>query len=115
MRAPHQEGGLPAPVKYGYLNVGVVEQGGDDTADLVGRTVFCLYPHQTAYVVPAAAVVVVPDDVPPRGRFWLARSRPRSTRCGTPPHSSVTGSPWSEQGWSAAASPSCCAGSPVSR
>ena len=25
---------------------------------------FCLYPHQTAYVVPAAAVTVVPDGVP---------------------------------------------------
>ena len=65
MRAPHQEGEFPAPVKYGYLNVGIVEQGGDGTDDLVGRTVFCLHPHQTAYVVPASAVVVVPDDVPP--------------------------------------------------
>ncbi|HWO52116.1 MAG TPA: dehydrogenase, partial [Ornithinibacter sp.] len=27
MRAPHQEGDLPGPVKYGYLNVGVVEVG----------------------------------------------------------------------------------------
>jgi threonine dehydrogenase-like Zn-dependent dehydrogenase len=27
--------------------------------------VFCLYPHQTAYVVPAGAVSVVPDGVPP--------------------------------------------------
>ena len=27
---------------------------------------FCLYPHQTSYVVPAASVVVVPDDVPAR-------------------------------------------------
>jgi threonine dehydrogenase-like Zn-dependent dehydrogenase len=62
MRAPHQEGDLPGPVKYGYLNVGVVEAG---APHLVGRTVFCLYPHQTAYVVPADAVVVVPDDVPP--------------------------------------------------
>ncbi len=62
MRAPFQEGEFPAPVKYGYLNVGVVEHG---PADLQGRTVFCLYPHQTAYVVPAEAVVVVPDDVPP--------------------------------------------------
>ena len=62
MRAPHQEGRFPAPVKYGYLNVGVVEQG---PAHLLGRTVFCLYPHQSAYVVPADAVVVVPDDVPP--------------------------------------------------
>jgi NADPH:quinone reductase-like Zn-dependent oxidoreductase len=63
MRAPFQDGDFPAPVKYGYLNVGVVESG---PPDLRGRTVFCLYPHQTRYVVPAAAVTVVPDDVPPR-------------------------------------------------
>ena len=62
MRAPFQEGDFPAPVKYGYLNVGAVEQG---PAELHGRTVFCLYPHQSAYVVPAGAVTVVPDDVPP--------------------------------------------------
>ncbi|MEU8299997.1 zinc-binding alcohol dehydrogenase [Micromonospora sp. NPDC048909] len=62
MRAPFQEGDFPAPVKYGYLNVGTVEQG---RADLLGRTVFCLYPHQTGYVVPAEAVVPVPDGVPP--------------------------------------------------
>ncbi|MET9905278.1 dehydrogenase [Streptomyces sp. NPDC006476] len=61
MRAPFQEGDFPAPVKYGYLSVGVVEAG---AADLVGRTVFCLYPHQTRYVVPASAVTVVPDTVP---------------------------------------------------
>jgi threonine dehydrogenase-like Zn-dependent dehydrogenase len=62
MRAPFQEGDFPGPVKYGYLSVGVVEHG---PAELRGRTVFCLYPHQTAYVVPARAVIVVPDDVPP--------------------------------------------------
>jgi threonine dehydrogenase-like Zn-dependent dehydrogenase len=62
MRAPFQEGDFPGPVKYGYLNVGAVEQG---PPELRGRTVFCLYPHQTAYVVPAGAVTVVPDDVPP--------------------------------------------------
>ena len=62
MRAPHQEGDLPGPVKYGYLNVGVVEVG---PPNLLGRTVFCLYPHQSFFVVPADAVVVVPDDVPP--------------------------------------------------
>lgn len=61
MRAPFQEGDFPGPVKYGYLNVGVVEAG---PAPLMGRTVFCLYPHQTRYVVPATAVVPVPDDVP---------------------------------------------------
>jgi threonine dehydrogenase-like Zn-dependent dehydrogenase len=61
MRAPFQEGEFPAPVKYGYLNVGVVEAG---EPGLVGRTVFSLYPHQTRYVVPATAVTVVPDSVP---------------------------------------------------
>lgn len=61
MRAPFQEGDFPAPVKYGYLSVGLVEEG---PAALKGRTVFCLYPHQTRYVVPASAVTVVPDDVP---------------------------------------------------
>ncbi|KOU77978.1 dehydrogenase [Streptomyces sp. MMG1533] len=61
MRAPFQEGDFPGPVKYGYLNVGVVEEG---PQDLVGQTVFCLYPHQTRYVVPVSAVTVVPPSVP---------------------------------------------------
>jgi threonine dehydrogenase-like Zn-dependent dehydrogenase len=61
MRAPFQEGRFPGPVKYGYLNVGVVEEG---PASLLGRTVFCLFPHQSAYVVPAAAVLPVPEGVP---------------------------------------------------
>ncbi|MCW1098076.1 zinc-binding alcohol dehydrogenase [Streptomyces sp. RS2] len=61
MRAPFQEGDFPGPVKYGYLNVGVVEEGPER---LVGRTVFSLHPHQTRYVVPAAAVTPVPAEVP---------------------------------------------------
>jgi threonine dehydrogenase-like Zn-dependent dehydrogenase len=61
MRAPFQEGDFPGPVKYGYLSVGVVEQG---PPELHGRLVFCLHPHQTGYVVPARSVVAVPDAVP---------------------------------------------------
>ncbi|MEU1662965.1 zinc-binding alcohol dehydrogenase [Streptomyces sparsogenes] len=61
MRAPFQEGEFPGPVKYGYLSVGLVEEG---PAALLGRTVFSLYPHQTRYVVPARAVTVVPEAVP---------------------------------------------------
>ncbi|MEU4610335.1 zinc-dependent alcohol dehydrogenase [Streptomyces umbrinus] len=61
MRAPFQEGDFPGPVKYGYLNVGVVEAG---PTDLLGRTVFSLYPHQTRFVVPASAVTPVPETVP---------------------------------------------------
>ena len=63
MRAPFQAGAFPGPVKYGYLNVGVVEQG---PPALQGRTVFTLFPHQSAFVVPESAVTIVPDDVPSR-------------------------------------------------
>jgi NADPH:quinone reductase-like Zn-dependent oxidoreductase len=62
MRAPFQAGEFPGPVKYGYVNVGVVETG---PAELLGRHVFCLYPHQTLYQVSAEAVLPLPDDVPP--------------------------------------------------
>jgi threonine dehydrogenase-like Zn-dependent dehydrogenase len=61
MRAPFQDGDFPGPVKYGYLSVGVVDEG---PQHLRGRTVFCLYPHQDTYVVPASAVTVVPDGIP---------------------------------------------------
>jgi 2-desacetyl-2-hydroxyethyl bacteriochlorophyllide A dehydrogenase len=61
MRAPFQEGDFPGPVKYGYINVGRVTHGRED---LIGQTVFCLYPHQTHFVVPADAVTVIPDGVP---------------------------------------------------
>jgi NADPH:quinone reductase-like Zn-dependent oxidoreductase len=62
MRAPFQSGDFPGPVKYGYSSVGVVEAG---SAALRGRTVFCLFPHQSRYVVPADAVHLLPDGVPP--------------------------------------------------
>jgi 2-desacetyl-2-hydroxyethyl bacteriochlorophyllide A dehydrogenase len=61
MRAPFQAGEFPAPVKYGYASVGEVERG---PAALQGRTVFALHPHQTRYVVPAAAAHLLPDNVP---------------------------------------------------
>ncbi len=65
MRAPFQEGDFPGPVKYGYASVGRVEQGSGASQALVGREVFCLYPHQTRYNVPAAAVHPLPEGVPP--------------------------------------------------
>jgi threonine dehydrogenase-like Zn-dependent dehydrogenase len=61
MRAPFQDGDFPGPVKYGYLSVGVVEEGPEHVR---GQTVFCLHPHQDAYVVPVSAVTVVPDGIP---------------------------------------------------
>jgi len=92
MRAPFQEGDFPGPVKYGYLSVGRVEEapegaegrpaadanGGSEGREidaspdsLLGRTVFCLHPHQDLYDVPADAVALVPDGVP-AGRAILA-------------------------------------------
>ncbi|MBI5722019.1 MAG: zinc-binding alcohol dehydrogenase [Burkholderiales bacterium] len=64
MRAPFQAGDFPAPVKYGYCSVGIVEAGAAGSADWLGRTVFCLHPHQSRYVVPADAVHEVPAHVP---------------------------------------------------
>lgn len=67
MRCPFQEGDFPAPVKYGYAMVGRVEDGAGAAAGaLMGRRVFCLHPHQNPFVVPAAAVLPVPDGVPTR-------------------------------------------------
>jgi threonine dehydrogenase-like Zn-dependent dehydrogenase len=63
MRAPFQQGDFPGPVKYGYLNVGVAEQG---PKALRGQIVFTLFPHQSAFVVPADAVAMVPDGIPAR-------------------------------------------------
>ena len=72
MRAPFQEGAFPAPVKYGYSSVGeVIEADGVARGDLLGRRVFCLYPHQDVYRVPATAVMRLSRRLPP-GRAILA-------------------------------------------
>lgn len=72
MRAPFQAGDFPSPVKYGYASVGEVLEGGV-SSELVGRTVFCLYPHQDRYRVPAEAVTPLPAGVP-AARAVLAAS-----------------------------------------
>ena len=61
MRAPFQEGDFPFPVKYGYINVGVIEQGPEP---LMGQRVFCLFPHQTRFNVPLDAVTLIPARLP---------------------------------------------------
>ena len=51
MRAPFQDGAFPYPVKYGYCATGIVEAG---PKELLGKTVFCLHPHQDVFQVPVA-------------------------------------------------------------
>ena len=63
MRAPFQAGDFPAPLKYGYISVGRIIDA--DLNALIGQHVFCLYPHQTRYRVPASAVHPLPEEVPP--------------------------------------------------
>jgi threonine dehydrogenase-like Zn-dependent dehydrogenase len=72
MRAPHMAGAFPFPVKYGYLNVGRVVATGE-----VG---FCLYPHQTSYVVPAEDLIVLPAGVEP-ARAVLAGNVETAINC----------------------------------
>jgi hypothetical protein len=61
MRAPFMAGTFPFPVKYGYAIVGRVERG---PAELIGRVVFALHPHQSVFTLPVEALALVPDRVP---------------------------------------------------
>jgi 2-desacetyl-2-hydroxyethyl bacteriochlorophyllide A dehydrogenase len=60
MRCPFQEGEFPFPVKYGYAMAGRVEDG---PAERIGERVFCLYPHQSRFAIPAASAIPIPDAV----------------------------------------------------
>ena len=63
MRAPFMAGHFPFPVKYGYATVGRVEDGPEH---LLGRMVFTLHPHQDLFNIPASAVAVLPENLPPQ-------------------------------------------------
>jgi NADPH:quinone reductase-like Zn-dependent oxidoreductase len=62
MRAPFMGGAFPFPVKYGYALVGRVERG---PAEWLGRMVFALHPHQSAFILPVEAIAALPDGLPP--------------------------------------------------
>jgi hypothetical protein len=62
MRAPFMSGSFPFPVKYGYATVGRVEIG---PAQLQGRAVFALHPHQSRFNLSAEAVFPLPAGVTP--------------------------------------------------
>ncbi|MEP5760284.1 MAG: zinc-binding alcohol dehydrogenase [Litoreibacter sp.] len=61
MRAPHQDGEFPFPVKYGYACVGQVEAG---PRQHVGEFVFGLFPHQTHFNASLNELHILPNGVP---------------------------------------------------
>ncbi|MBS8262388.1 dehydrogenase [Roseibium polysiphoniae] len=61
MRAPHQDGEFPFPVKYGYACVGQVETGPHHH---IGEFVFGLFPHQTHFNASLNEMHILPDGVP---------------------------------------------------
>jgi NADPH:quinone reductase-like Zn-dependent oxidoreductase len=63
MRGPHQAGEFPGPVKYGYCAVARVVEG---PKALIDRAVFALHPHQSQFILPAEALTLLPDGLPPR-------------------------------------------------
>lgn len=69
MKAPLQQGDFLFPVKYGYCAVARVENG---PAELVGRNVFCLHPHQDRFDAPLTMLTPLPDGLPPRRAILAA-------------------------------------------
>lgn len=61
MRAPHQLGDFPYPVSYGYLAVGIVDQG---PQEWLGARVFGLLPHHSHHIVTPDDIHLIPDQVP---------------------------------------------------
>lgn len=61
MRAPFQQGTFNFPVKYGYINVGLVEKG---PSHLMRRNVFSLFPHQSIFNIHQDSVTPLPANVP---------------------------------------------------
>jgi threonine dehydrogenase-like Zn-dependent dehydrogenase len=61
MACPHMVGEFPFPAKYGYCAVARVEEG---PAELVGKRVFVLHPHQDVFNAKTAMLNLIPDNIP---------------------------------------------------
>lgn len=69
MRAPRQTGHFPYPVLYGYCAVADIIDG---PAALIGRSAFCLNPHQDYFTAPLEALTFLPETLPARRAVLLA-------------------------------------------
>ena len=70
---PTLAGSFAFPIKYGYASVGtVVEVGADVSTLAMGDNVFCLHPHQTAYVLSADLAWRLPAALAPERAVFAA-------------------------------------------
>jgi 2-desacetyl-2-hydroxyethyl bacteriochlorophyllide A dehydrogenase len=64
---------LRYPLKYGYSAVGKIIQAGAEVGkDFVGRTVFCLHPHESCFSAGVDQILPIPNDIGPRDALFLA-------------------------------------------
>ncbi|MEX0373872.1 dehydrogenase [Spiribacter pallidus] len=78
MRAPFQAGDFPAPVKYGYCNIGVVEAGPEPWP---GQRIFSLYPHQERFVLPVRDAHPLPPGLAPERAVLAANTETALNAC----------------------------------
>lgn len=70
---PELQRPLHYPLKYGYAAVGdVIDTGSGVDRDLVGRTVFCLHPHESRFIAGADSIIPLPADIDPGDALFLA-------------------------------------------
>jgi 2-desacetyl-2-hydroxyethyl bacteriochlorophyllide A dehydrogenase len=70
---PTLAGDFGFPIKYGYASVGRVAETGPGVEELAnGDLVFCLHPHQTEYVVPAALAWRLPTGLAAERGLFVA-------------------------------------------
>ncbi|MFP4090098.1 MAG: zinc-dependent alcohol dehydrogenase [Cyclobacteriaceae bacterium] len=62
MSVPYMQGSFSFPIKYGYSLAGEVAEG---PAELQGKKVQLLHPHQQWCRVPARELTIIPEKVPP--------------------------------------------------
>jgi len=69
---PALAGTLAFPLHYGYSAVGeVIALGPEAPSELLGRLVFAFHPHASHFLVAAAAVTPLPDDLPAEAALFL--------------------------------------------
>ena len=70
---PELQRPLHYPLKYGYAAVGdVIDTGSGVDRGLMGRTVFCLHPHESCFIAGAESIIPLPADIDPGDALFLA-------------------------------------------